>query len=75
MFNVYWMEDGKPHAKLFSNEEMTDALKWMEKLRELVRVHDANISFICMSSENPNNLTKMGVDVTGPDYEWKKRRI
>lgn len=74
MFNVYWMEDGRPHSKLFDNDKMTDALKWMEKLRELVRLYDADIAFICMSSENPNNVTKMGVDVTGPDYDWKKRR-
>jgi hypothetical protein len=52
----------------------------MEKLREHQRTQDetyspTKVGFITFCSENPNSVTKLGVDVTGPDYDWKKRRI
>jgi hypothetical protein len=28
-----------------------------------------------MAHENPHSVGKQGYDVTGPDYDWKKRRI
>ena len=32
------------------------------------------LRFITMSSEHPDSVGHPGVDVTGPDYNWKKRR-
>lgn len=80
MFNVYWMENGSPRNSFFGPNEMADALKCMEKLREHQRTQDetyspTKVGFITFCSENPNSVTKLGVDVTGPDYDWKKRRI
>ena len=74
MFNVFWMEKTIPMNKLFNTTEMGGALTFMEKLRGRQRAGD-DVHFVTMSSENPNSVGHPGVDVTGPDYNWKKRRI
>jgi hypothetical protein len=70
------MSNGEPRHKFFNQHEMTDALKFMESLRVMQRECDEahSVGFITFCSENPDSVTKMGVDVTGPDYDWKKRR-
>lgn len=75
---VYWLElDSdklQPHSRLFDSKNMTDALKFSETLR--ARKHAGEpVHFIVISSENPDCVGKQGVDVTGPDYDWEKRRI
>ena len=47
----------------------------MESLRKERREGNTSISHITFISENPDDKTKTGVDVVGPDYDWKKRRI
>jgi len=78
MYIVYWTEFQEekriPLKKEFELSEIADALKYMEVLRKDKR-EGAPIGYITYVSENPDNVTKMGVDVVGPDYEWKKRRI
>ena len=71
---IYWTENGQPNGQLFDSEKMSEALKFSEALRQRSFAGE-NIHFIVMSAENPNCVGKMGVDVTGPDYDWKKRRI
>ncbi len=52
---------------------MNEALKFSESLRKR-QFAGEDVHFIVMAVENPNCVGKMGVDVTGPDYDWKKRR-
>lgn len=74
MYKIYWTENGEHKGELFESSEMSNALKFSESLRK--RQHSGeDVHFIVMSSENPDCVGKMGVDVTGPDYDWKKRRI
>lgn len=83
VYRVYWTHwsdtflpfpddiEGKAHA--YETTDMVDALKFAEARR---KEKDAGerISHITMVGENPNCVGKMGVDVTGPDYDWRKRR-
>jgi hypothetical protein len=77
MYMVYWTvcdnDVNTPHAKAFESGDMVPALKFMEELRARQRVGEA-VSFVTMSSENPNSVGHPGVSETGPDYQWKKRR-
>ena len=77
MFMVYWtvVEAGvnAPHAQPFEAADMRSALELMEQLRTRQRAGE-RIGFITMSSENPDSIGHPGVDTTGPDYKWTKRR-
>lgn len=77
MYMVYWtmVEADKctPHEQLFDTGEMVAAMQHMEALRKRQREGEA-IRFITMCSEHPDVVGNPGVDVTGPDYNWKKRR-
>ena len=77
MYMVYWTrvqgEQSAPHAQLFPSHAMGEALAFMEGLRKRRREGE-NLQFITMASENPDHVGQLGVDVTGPDYHWKKRR-
>lgn len=72
--NIYWTEDGVVKSKIFNHGELGDVLDFSENLRRRRR-EGSDICFITISSENPNMVGQLGVDVTGPDYDWKKRRI
>lgn len=74
MFAVFWIENSTPDCKVFNPDEMSVALNFSESLRQR-KYAGAAIHFITLASENPNSVGKQGVDVTGPDYDWKKRRI
>jgi hypothetical protein len=86
MFMVYWTEvrindDGmmpfketEACSKHFESDKMSDAMVWMEGLRKRKYNNGEEILFICMSSENPNQVGKMGVEQVGTDYNWTKRR-
>ena len=78
MFMVYWIEIQdeikNPQCQQFDTDQMTLALKRMEALRKTQR-EIGGVSHITMSSENPNSVGLPGVDITGDDYNWKKRRI
>jgi hypothetical protein len=39
------------------------------------RLRKEGYKYVTTGVENPNHTGKMGVDVTGPEYDWKKRRI
>jgi hypothetical protein len=69
MYKVYWTEDdGKAHGLEF--DDMMEALAVTQSLRD---VHYRR--FVTMVSENPDNVTKMGVSDAPEGYSWKKRRI
>ncbi|WP_373896788.1 hypothetical protein [uncultured Massilia sp.] len=79
---VYWTvvtDDGDgdgpagPRARPFATDAMVDAMRFMEDLRRRQREGGA-IRFVTMCSEHPDAVGHPGVDVTGPDYDWKKRR-
>jgi hypothetical protein len=74
---VYWtiVDDGvnTAHAEQFDTTEMIRAMAFMEGLRTRQRAGEG-VRFITMSSEHPDSVGHPGVDVTGPDYNWKKRR-
>jgi len=77
MYMVYWTviggEESRPEAQAFDTSEMVEAMKFMEGLRKRQREGDG-VRFITMCSEHPDVVGHPGVDVTGPDYNWKKRR-
>jgi hypothetical protein len=77
MYMVYWtiVEEDRctPHEKLFGTTEMVAAMQYMEELRRRQREGEG-VRFVTMSSEHPDLVGHPGVDVTGPDYNWKKRR-
>ncbi|TFW33448.1 hypothetical protein [Massilia horti] len=77
MYMVYWttVENGehKPHSKLYDTSAMVQAMNFMEQLRARQRAGEA-VRFVTMSSEHPDLVGHPGVDVVGPDYNWKKRR-
>jgi hypothetical protein len=77
MYMVYWTiveaDKSTPHEKLFETTEMVEAMQHMESLRRRQREGEG-VRFITMCSEHPDLVGHPGVDVTGPDYNWKKRR-
>lgn len=67
----------KPQCRVFSLDEMSDALQLCQDLRSR-----SDVSHVCISSENPNQVGAMGVDAVkhgklpdGTNYTWKKRRL
>jgi hypothetical protein len=77
MYMVYWSvidgADAGPHAQAFGTEAMVEAMGFMEGLRARQRSGEA-VRFITLCSEHPASVGHPGVDVTGPGYDWKKRR-
>lgn len=72
-YKVYWFENDEPHAQGFLSGEIDLSLKFCEGLRAR-QYSGEDVSFVSLCSEDPNNVTKMGVDNPSPDYNWKKRR-
>lgn len=68
------MENNVTNSRMFPKLELSEALTFSESLRKRRR-QGAEISHISISSEDSNIVGQMGVDVTGPDYDWKKRRV
>lgn len=66
MYCVYW--DGEHECRSKVVTDLKEALTLAEEKRK------AGFRFVTMVSENPNSVGKPGVDVTGPDYNWTKRR-
>ena len=77
MYMVYWTvvddEGATPRAQAFDTAGMVAAMGFMEDLRKRQRAGEG-VRFITMCSEHPDAVGHPGVDVTGPDYDWKKRR-
>jgi hypothetical protein len=77
MYMVYWsvvdQQLSTPCAKQFDTSDMLAAMSFMEQLRARQRAGEG-LRFITMSSEHPDSVGHPGVGVTGPDYQWKKRR-
>ena len=77
MYMVYWTVVGgnanEAHARPFHTSEMVPAMQFMEELRKRQRAGEG-VRFITMCSEHPDAVGHPGVDVTGPEYDWKKRR-
>ena len=79
VYKVYWSAADadniwRSQSKDFVKCEMAVALKFAESLRAMQRSH-GKIRFVTMCSENPDSVGYPGVDVTGPEYDWKKRRV
>lgn len=66
MYCVFWVEDGQPQNQM--ETELGFALGLCEQKRK------NGHRFVTMVSENPDSVGKPGVDVTGSDYDWVKRR-
>jgi hypothetical protein len=77
MYMVYWTIEVNgthaPHAQQFDTTEMVVAMRFMEDLRRRQREGEG-VRFVTMCSEHPDVVGHPGVDVTGADYDWKKRR-
>ena len=68
---VYWMENGVPAGKVVA--DLKELLSLTESKRKLRR-EGIDITSVTSSSEYVDMVGEQGVDVTGPDYNWKKRR-
>lgn len=66
LYCIYWLSENCPQHKIVL--ELKEALEFTENLRK------QEYRFVTLVSENPNCVGLMGVDETGPDYNWKKRR-
>jgi hypothetical protein len=77
MYMVYWTvvegDHYTPHEKPYDTSQMLGAMQFMEELRARQRAGEG-VRFITMASEHPDSIGHPGVDVTGPGYDWKKRR-
>ena len=77
MYMVYWTvfdeAQTRPQAEGFATDQMVQAMGFMEDLRRRQRAGEG-LRFITMCSEHPDVVGHPGVDVTGPAYNWKKRR-
>jgi hypothetical protein len=77
MYMVYWMNDENgvrgAQSQAFDTSEMVAAMRFMEDLRKRQR-EGGGVGFVTMCSEHPDSVGHPGVDVTGPGYDWKKRR-
>jgi hypothetical protein len=69
---VFWLDDGEAKAKKAYG--LTAMLMECEQLRKLQREGDKKISHIASCVDELIQVGHPGVDVTGPDYDWKKRR-
>lgn len=76
MYKVYYTElDGSANSVSFNQDQMVDALRSAENLR------NRGFTFVSVVSENPDQVGKMGVDSVkngllpdGANYGWRKRR-
>lgn len=77
MYMVYWTvfeaQEKLACSKEFTSDQLKETLQFMEALRKQQR-EDGSIGFVTFSSEDPNSVGHPGVDETGDDYDWKKRR-
>lgn len=85
MFVVYWIDISGTHPKpgcmTFEQNQMTQALKYSEDLRQQNRT-ERKYAFITMTSEQTDLVGEMGVASVGDDmklpdgheYNWRKRR-
>jgi hypothetical protein len=73
---VYWMDhsSGKPVAMgEFGFSTMKDMLDFSETIRKEGEATGL-ITHVATCTTNVNQVGKPGVDVTGKDYDWTKRR-
>jgi hypothetical protein len=65
---VFWLDEyGIPQVQFFT--DLTLMLNF-----SLERHKDVNCRFVTSASEMPDCVSLSGIDVTGPEYDWKKRR-
>lgn len=75
-YMVFWADNKGPNCQYFGDNEMTDALAFMNSLRQ----NEEN-QFVTFASQNANSIGKPGVDSVvdgklpdGSAYTWMKRR-
>lgn len=70
-YKVYWTSGGEVHTQMCTGiEEFTELTANLYAKQ----YSGEDISFIASASVVAGEVGKRGVDVTGPDYDWKKRR-
>lgn len=67
-FKVYWTEAGGA----VNGEAFQDVSTALDRCQEL---RNSGRRFVTMASEITDMVGEFGVTETGPDYNWKKRRI
>ena len=70
---MYWTNCYGVQSQDFAEEELNQVLSFMEGLRRQQR-NEAEIAHVALSISHPDSVGNPGVDVTGKDYDWKKRR-
>jgi hypothetical protein len=79
MYMVYWTTRRDRSRRRRRTRNPSIPVRWWRRcsswksLRARQRAGEA-VRFITMCSEHPDVVGHPGVDVTGPGYDWKKRR-
>lgn len=76
IYVIYWTEHKESGESVPCSEgcdDINQALQIAERQRK-IQYSAGTVSHVTLMSENPNSVGKSGVDVVGPDYNWKKRR-
>lgn len=75
-YMVFWVDNAGPKCQYFGDNEMSDALAYMNQLRQ-----NEDNQFVTFASQNTNSIGKPGVDSIvdgmlpdGSKYTWMKRR-
>ena len=61
-----YFDELRPKAEFF--DDLSRALEFARSTR------DNGYKYVCLVSENPENVTKMGVSGAPIEYNWTKRR-
>lgn len=72
---VYWLQEGRPHAQVFTDTQLLAALKFSELKRKETR-EDGRLanSHVVTHSELGDCVSKPGVsDELPEDYSWSKQ--
>jgi hypothetical protein len=68
MFKVYWTDVGGA----IGSEAFRDVSEALDRCQQL---RNSGNRFVTMASQLEDMVGEFGVAETGPDYNWKKRRI
>lgn len=68
---VYYLDGSEPKSITFEGDAVTTLGPALQKVQEL---RNLGYRHVVLSTENSMSVGKPGVDVVGPDYNWKKRR-
>lgn len=75
IYVIFWLDcTGEVPVPMYETvDDILEALKYAEQIRRR-KFNGEKVTHITTMCEHPDSVGKPGVDVVGPDYDWKKRR-